>query len=163
MSSIESRPDLLSLWVGQAEAFFFPEGLLGFPGSRHFVLSRYQPPDGSVSPFFLLQTQESETSDREPGEYAALSFPLISPYWLVPDYHVTPPPGVLDTLGVQVATACVVLVIVTLRERLEEITVNLQGPLLLSPATRRGVQLVVEQYPVRYPLLGSGGKVSSDL
>lgn len=167
MSSAERRPQwvdaLLPFGVGQTEEFFFPEGLLGFPTAQHFVLSRYQPPDGSVSPFFLLRTKDSEANDGESGEHVSLSFPLISPYWLVPEYHVAPSPTVLDILAVQAETSCVVLVIVTLRERLEEITVNLQGPLLLNPAAHRGVQLVVEQYPVRYPLLGSGNKLSSDL
>lgn len=166
MSNAERRLQqvdaLLPLCVGQAEEFFFPEGLLGFPASQHFVLSPYRPPDGSVSPFFLLHTTDSATSDEEAEKYAALSFPLISPHWLVPDYRVVPPPAALAILGTQAATGCVVLVIVTLRERLEEITVNLQGPLLLNPATRRGVQLVVEQYPVRYPLLGGGNRVSFD-
>jgi flagellar assembly factor FliW len=39
------------------------------------------------------------------------------------------------------------------RERLEEITVNLQGPLLVNPVSLLGRQLVLEEYPVRYPLI----------
>lgn len=151
---------LVALRQGQQEEFCFPEGLLGFASYRRFVLSRYQPPDGSESPFLLLQAKETgaEAGDARARSTTSLSFPLISPYWLVPDYHVSPPPEVLARLGVGAAADCVILVIVTLRERLEEITVNLQGPLLFNPLARLGCQLVVEEYPVRYPLLGSGKK-----
>jgi flagellar assembly factor FliW len=144
---------LAMLLQGQQAEFCFPEGLLGFPSYRRFVLSRYQPPDGSESPFLLLQTKETEADAGD--SHISVSFPLISPYWLVPDYHVAPPPEVLAKLDVGAAAECVILVIVTLRERLEEITVNLQGPLLFNPLARLGCQLVVEEYPVRYPLLGS--------
>jgi FliW protein len=41
----------------------------------------------------------------------------------------------------------------TVRDRVEDITVNLQGPLIINSISLRGTQLVVEEYPVRYPLL----------
>ena len=45
------------------------------------------------------------------------------------------------------------MLIVTVRDRVEDITVNLQGPLIINSISLRGTQLVVEEYPVRYPLL----------
>ena len=45
---------------GQEQEFSVPEGLLGFPTYQHFVLSRYQPEDGSASPFYLLHAKEAE-------------------------------------------------------------------------------------------------------
>lgn len=131
-----------SLLRGEKQEFFFPEGLLGFASYRRFVLSRYQPADESSSPFFLLQAKEEE-----------ISFPLISPHLFVPDYHLSLPSEVLTKLGAGSMADLVILVIVTLRERLEEITANLQGPLLLNPVSCLGLQLVLEGYPVRYPLL----------
>jgi flagellar assembly factor FliW len=47
------------------------------------------------------------------------------------------------------------MLIVTVRERLEEITVNLQGPLVLNPSSSKGLQLVVEEYPLRHPLVAA--------
>jgi len=46
--------------------------------------------------------------------------------------------------------------IVTLRETLEEITVNLQGPLIVNPIAALGAQLVLEDQPLRHPLLKPG-------
>jgi len=133
---------ITSLLKGQEQEFFFPDGLLGFASCQRFGLSRYQPPDGSESPFFLLRAKEED-----------LSFPLISPRLLIPHYQLSPPSEVLTRLGAGSMVDLVILVIVTLRERLEETTANLQGPLLLNPISRLGLQLVVEDYPVRCPLL----------
>jgi len=45
------------------------------------------------------------------------------------------------------------LLIVTVRERAEETIVNLQGPLIINRVSLIGMQLVVEKYPSRHPLL----------
>jgi flagellar assembly factor FliW len=127
--------------AGERE-FHFPEGLLGFASCRSFMLGRYRPPDGSPSPFFIL---------RAPGE--GVSFPLILPHLFAPDYEPPIGPETLAKLGASSATDLAVLVIVTLRERLEDITVNLQGPVILNPSSRTGLQLVTEGFPLRYPLL----------
>ena len=121
---------------------FFPDGLLGFSSQRNFILSPYQPADGSASPFFVLQAEEDD-----------LCFPLVSPHSIVSDYTLTPPPEALSALRAGSPADLSVFVIVTLRERVEDITANLQGPILLNPASSLGLQLVVEHYPLRYPLI----------
>jgi len=129
------------LEAGERE-FVFPEGLLGFASYRRFMLGRYQPPDGSVSPFLILRALEE-----------GISFPLIHPRLLVPDYQPPIPPEVVARLEARSKDELVILVIVTLREKLEDITVNLQGPLVLNPSCAKGLQLVTDDFPVRYPLL----------
>lgn len=124
------------------EEFFFPEGLLGFSSHRYFVFAPYQPADGSASPFFVLQAKEDD-----------LSFPLIAPRLLASDYTLTPPAEVLAKIGAGSTADLAVFAIVTLREPIEQITVNLQGPILLNPVSRLGLQVVAEQYPLRYPLI----------
>ena len=131
-----------SLLQGQQQIFFFPDGLLGFSAYRRFTLSRYQSADGNESPFFVLQAVDGD-----------LSFPLVSPRLLMPDYHLSLSPEALVKLATDTTSDLVALAIVTLRPRLEDITANLQGPLLLNPIARLGLQIVAEQYPVRYPLL----------
>jgi flagellar assembly factor FliW len=126
---------------GKEREIVFPEGLLGLPACRHFSLGRYQPADGSDSPFFLLQSTDGD-----------LSFPLIEPQRFVSDYQLSLPVEVLAYLQARSLNDLVVLTIVTLRERLEDITVNLQGPLLLNLDAGLGVQLVIERYPVRHAM-----------
>jgi flagellar assembly factor FliW len=133
-----------SAFVVEEQQFFFPEGLLGFSSHQNFVLSPYQPPDGSASPFFLLQAKDDD-----------LCFPLISPDLLVADYSLALLPGVPAKLGASSTADLTVFAIVTLRERVAEITANLQGPVVLNPANRLGVQIIAEQYPLRHPLVNS--------
>ncbi len=127
---------------GSQQEFFFPVGLLGFASVQHFVLSDYQPPDGSQSPFYLLQASHED-----------LSFLLLSPHLLVPEYRMELSPQEIACLNATSIDDLVAMVIITFRDRLEETTANLQGPVLLNLATKKGFQIVVENYPVRHRLL----------
>ena len=131
------------IYLGQEEQpFFFPEGLLGFTSTRQFVLNRIQSQEGAESPFFFLRAKEEN-----------ISFPLISPHFFKLGYQVSPSPDVITKLEAGSVADLVVMVIVTLRDRMEDITANLQGPLLLNPVSQMGIQVVMEEYPVRYPFL----------
>ena len=126
----------------EEQQLFFPVGILGFPESRRYRLEQYRPEDGSESPFLTLKCLDYD-----------LSFALIYPRALGLDYRVPVSEEVLDTLSAASANQLSSLLIVTLRERIEDTTVNLQGPLIINPASSLGLQLVVEQYPLRYPMI----------
>lgn len=145
--AVQTRAPLV-LPTGGAQEFFFSDGLLGLSTYQHFLLRRYQPEDGSTSPFFLLNAKDQEEK---------LSLPCIEPFLFAPAYQLSPPVEVLALLQAGSLAEVAVLVIVTLRDRMEEITANLQGPLLLNPKAGLGLQLVVERFPVRHPLLAQGG------
>jgi flagellar assembly factor FliW len=85
----------------------------------------------------------------------SLEFPLIHPSSLPLNYRFDTDAEVLATLEADSSDQLVPMLIITLRDRLEEITVNLQGPLVLNPRSCKGLQLVVEDYPFRYPLVGT--------
>jgi flagellar assembly factor FliW len=123
--------------------FFFPAGVLGFANCRHFRLARFCPEDGSESPFFTLRCVDP-----------SLEFPLIHPSSISLDYRFHAGPEVLAALEASSAEELEPMLIVTVRDKIEDITVNLQGPLVLNPKSLRGLQLVVEDYPLRYPLVG---------
>lgn len=131
-----------ALLNGQHQNLFFPEGLLGFSSYQRFTLSRYQTTEESESPFFILQSVD-----------ATLSFPLIAPHLLVPDYELSLLPETLIKLATDTINDLVAMAIVTLRPRIEDITANLQGPVLFNPIARLGLQTIVERYSVRHPLL----------
>jgi len=120
----------------------FPEGILGFPDDRRYRLCRFDGADENQSPFFILQSLEHD-----------LSFPLIHPDLVAMDYRVPVNPEIIAALEAENESVLVPLLIVTVRERVEDITVNLQGPLLISTVSLLGRQLVLEEYPVRYPLI----------
>ena len=125
-----------------AQVFRFPTGLCGLPTCHTFALSRYQPEDGSPSPFYVLEEQRGD-----------LSFFLISPFSIVKEYPLEIPPALLTVLLAQESSELVSLAIVTLRARLEEASVNLQGPLVINPQSRLGLQAITENYPLRFPLV----------
>ncbi|HEY2919238.1 MAG TPA: flagellar assembly protein FliW [Candidatus Binatia bacterium] len=121
---------------------YFPEGLLGFPNCQRYKIARFDPGDGSESPFFILESTEHN-----------LSFTLIHPDFVAPDYELPVSPELLISLLAHSEKDLVPMLIVTVRDRVEDITVNLQGPLIINSVSSMAMQLVIEDYPVRHPLL----------
>src|SRR5215467_1100901 len=121
---------------------FFPAGLLGFASCHQYRLERFKPHDDSESPFLLLCAMDQD-----------LSFPLIHPASIGLDYKLPVTPELLAALDAKSPDELVPLLIVTVRDQLEEITVNLQGPVIMNPGSSLALQLVIERYPVRHPLL----------
>jgi len=124
------------------QELFFPAGLLGFGSCHQYRLERFKPHDESESPFLLLCATDQD-----------LSFPLIHPASIGLDYKFPVTPELLAALDAKSPDELVPLLIVTVRDQLEEITVNLQGPVIMNPGSSRALQLVIERYPVRHPLL----------
>jgi flagellar assembly factor FliW len=82
-----------------------------------------------------------------------LSFVVLQPEVVLANYQVPCFPELLKSLGAESAAELLTLLIVTVRERLEDITVNLQGPLVVSTRSRVGIQLVLEEFPLRHRLI----------
>lgn len=139
---VSKKKPMAPLLEGEEHEFFFPGGLLGFSSYQRFVLSPFRPADQSYSPFFILRTLDGE-----------ISFPLIYPHFVLSDYRLSFSPEVLAHLDAGSAADLIILIMTTLRGRLEEMTANLAGPILLSPVSGLGLQLVVDHYPVRYPFI----------
>jgi flagellar assembly factor FliW len=123
-------------------AIVFSTGLLGFANCRRFSLSRFEPADGHASPFLVLSSLDQE-----------LSFVVIQPKFVAADYTVPCFAELLQSLGADSAAELLTLLIVTVRDRIEDITVNLQGPLVVSTRSHVGIQLVLEDFPLRHPLV----------
>jgi len=128
--------------VGQE--IIFPLGLLGFPDCARFHLSRMEIGADNDSPFLVLNSLDQE-----------LSFVAIHPDLVIAQYVVPVTPELLVQLGAKSEAELVALLIVTARDRIEDVTVNLQGPLLISTVSHRAIQLVIEEYPLRQPLVSA--------
>lgn len=115
----------------------FPDGLIGVGGSRFVLLTREE-----SGAFKWLQ-------DAERGE---LALPVTDPFPFFPDYEVRISDAEAERIGIAAADEADVLVIVRAAEALEDFSVNLLAPLLVS----RGVgHQVINEAPaaVRVPLL----------
>ena len=125
--------------VDEGRLIEFPEGVLGFPDESHYALIQIND-EGN---FFWLQ------SISRPE----VAFVVCDPRLFVPDYEVPAKPEEFSQIGLEdVAQAQVFIVINKVARAL---TGNLQGPLVINAANRRGRQLVLSEkkYSTRHPLM----------
>ncbi|NLG36561.1 MAG: flagellar assembly protein FliW [Clostridiales bacterium] len=122
-------------------ALTFPEGIYGFEDVKSFTLLRSTRDD---SPIRWLKA-----ADRD------LYFPVIDPRLIVPDYDFDLSHENMIKLGATNASQFVVLCIVVLPERVEDMTVNLKSPIVINAHNQRGMQLILdeEEYDIRHPIL----------
>lgn len=118
------------LEVEEQHVLHFPEGIIGFEECRKFLIVH----DEDSEPFRWLVSLED----------AELSFPLLDPTLLMPDYD--------KRLGATGETS--IFVIATLNENVEESTLNLRSPIVIDE-TRTGRQLVLEDdsLQLQFPLI----------
>ena len=125
--------------VDDERVIHFPEGLLGFPDQKQFVLLQ----TNSEGNFFWLQS-----ADRP-----ELAFVVSDPLLFVPDFQLPAKAEDMEHIGLARWADAQVLVIVNKVDR--TLTGNLQGPLLINAVNRRGRQLVLSEkkYSTRHPLM----------
>ena len=134
--------------VAEEQIMDFPEGLLGFPDEKKFALMEYKP----ESPFYILQSM------ADPD----LTFLMINPFAFFNDYDFHMGDALMAEIGLTADNPPTVFNIATVRDKIENMTVNLAGPVLVNIRDRKAAQWVIEktQFPTRYPLFpaGTGGK-----
>ncbi|NLC55375.1 MAG: flagellar assembly protein FliW [Armatimonadetes bacterium] len=129
------------LEIEEATVLYLDRGLLGFGQYHRYVLLQ----SDENSPFRWLQCLD------EPS----LAFVVADPLQWFPDYtvHLSDADAAeLELTGPDDAGICVV---VTLPSRLEEMTANLLGPIIINVRTRRAAQVVLDdpRYHTRHPLV----------
>ncbi|HXQ62580.1 MAG TPA: flagellar assembly protein FliW [Acidimicrobiales bacterium] len=110
----------------------FGGGIPGFPASRHFAIESLAP---ELQPFCVMRSVDE----------TGISFVLVPPGALFPDYTIEIDEQHVATLGLESADDAVVLAIVTLGQ---PPTANLLGPLVVNRRTRAAAQVV--QYQSSY-------------
>jgi flagellar assembly factor FliW len=127
----------------------FPSGLVGCADWRRFVLLS----DDEAPALHVLQSLD------EP----AISFLVTGPVLVEPDYRVAIGAPELTRLGLTRPDEAVVLCILTARGDPPRITANLMGPIVINPATRLAVQLVLADSPygTQHPLVLAGDDSAS--
>ncbi|HHZ19609.1 MAG TPA: flagellar assembly protein FliW [Firmicutes bacterium] len=121
------------------ELINFPEGLPGFEDCHRFLLLQ---PEGSV--FRCLQSVDNP----------AVAFVTVSPHLFYPEYSIDLPEESVQALGLKSPEDAVVLGIATIREKLEDSTINLQAPIVINKESRLGRQEILPDsgYAIRCPL-----------
>ncbi|MBM4108578.1 MAG: flagellar assembly protein FliW [Phycisphaerae bacterium] len=107
----------------------FPKGLLGFAECRRYCLLE----PGEDACFFWLQSLD------DPG----LAFVVTDPALFVQDFSVPIRQEQLDELGLASLTDAQVFIIVNKVD--QQLTGNMQGPLVVNTLTRTGEQFVLAE------------------
>ena len=133
-----------SIEVNSDEIFVFPDGLLGFPECTRYIFIDEE----GTAPFRRMQSLDN----------AALAFVVIDPLSFKQDYSFQITKDDLAMVKSEDTQGLVVYAIVTMAKYLKDVTVNLQGPLVINPSARLGHQFVLvnEEYTTRESLLGNG-------
>ena len=120
----------------------FPSGLIGFSEDRRFVIRE----DEAASPFRWLQAVDNQ----------ALAFVMIEPHVSVSNYELELTKDNLRKLKAESIKDLSVYVLVTMAKNMEDVTVNLQGPLLFNLEKLLGLQFIIQdgKQSTRHPLFG---------
>ncbi|AHC14631.1 flagellar assembly protein FliW [Salinispira pacifica] len=127
-----------SIDVDDKQIISFPKGILGFEDHHDFALL-----DASQAPFYWLQSLSN----------AQTAFVLISPDVFRKDYELSVVSAELELLeivqkddgdlvyrGSDESAELLVLSIVTVTADKNQMTANLQGPIIINPRDRLGMQ-----------------------
>lgn len=120
----------------------FPEGLMGFETYREFALIE----ESAESPFKWLQ------STVEQG----LAFIVIQPELFLDDYKPLIPEDELSQIGLNSVDEALIFLIVTIPGNSpQDMTANLQGPILINKKKLIAGQLISrdDRHPVRYKMM----------
>ena len=115
--------------VDDSAAISFPDGLLGFPDARSFVI--FDGPEGT--PFKWLQSADKPE----------LAFVICDPLLFAADYRVSVPAAELVDLCIDRLEDAVVCVILSIPADPWRMTANLLGPLVFNASRRIGKQVVL--------------------
>jgi flagellar assembly factor FliW len=118
----------------------FPEGLVGLPELKRFVLVRHR----DDSQFRWLQSLDD-------GDVAFL---VVDPSVYVHDYAPDMPSHVQNFLSLDDETPVLVYTVCTIPNgQPKAMTLNLAGPIVVNAASGQAMQVVLEdeRYPVRFP------------
>ena len=123
----------------------FPRGLIGLGGSRYALLST-----DADSPFSWLHSVEDPD----------LALPVTRPWQFFPGYEVELSDAEAISLGLTDEVPADVWVTVRATERVEDFTVNLRAPIVVTPrADGAEAYQVINEAPdcdVRVPLFAAG-------
>ena len=111
------------------EGALFEHGLLGFPQSKRFSMSAWGAEDG---PFLLMKSLDDSSE-----------FLVADPDAFFPDYEPEIDLETAEWLGISTPDEAIVLVIISVPDQAEQATANLLGPLVINRATRRSMQMVL--------------------
>ena len=116
-----------------------PDGVLGFEDlKRYIILDHFD----KESPFKWLQSVEDPS----------LAFVITDPLVFVPEYKAKISKEEVSSIALSDASKAIIVVIVNIKRDHSEITVNLQGPIVINAEKKLARQIIIREnnYSVRH-------------
>lgn len=128
--------------IDERQRITIPSGLYGFEGLEQFILM-----DARQRPFYWLQSLDVQE----------VAFVLIDPKLIRPDYDARIDSTDFEALGIKDSNdeRFLQFSIVTIPEDRQEMTANLQGPIIINKESRMGRQCISQNdnWKVRHNIL----------
>lgn len=123
-----------------SDILYFAHGIPGFEEENKFILL----PLEENSTFQILQSIKTEQ----------LAFIITSPYSVVSDYSFDIDEATVKALDIKNEDEIAVFAIVTLKESLENSTINLKAPIVLNTINKKAKQVILDKdnYAIRHKL-----------
>lgn len=125
--------------INPSQIIKFEHGLPGFEDEKEFI----QLPLSEGSAYQVLQSVKT----------AGLAFIITSPYAIIADYNFDLEDSVIQALDIKSVEEVAVFVIVSLKDTLENSTVNMKAPIVLNIENQKAKQIILdEDYAIRHQL-----------
>jgi flagellar assembly factor FliW len=126
--------------VKQENLFTFPKGILGFEDIHEYVFLLNE----KVEPFIFMQALGK----------SALCFVCIETFILDENYELQLSDAQTKELGLERPEDALVLSLVTVKKKVEDITANLMSPIVINLKTCKAQQIIQENsnYPVQFKI-----------
>lgn len=118
----------------------FPQGLPGFEELHQFIILEVP----QTKPVYWLQSTENK--------YIAL--PVILSFEIMDDYYIDIRENELEELQVESQNDLLVMNVVVIPEKIEDMTVNLAAPIIINAVRGVGKQIIIDAktMPIRWPV-----------
>ncbi len=125
--------------VTENQKITFSEGIFGFENISDYYLI-----DANIAPFMLLQAAEDE----------AIGFIVCDPFLFFQSYEFDLNEEAKKSINLEKSEDLLVLTIVTLSDKIDEVTANLVGPIIINIKTHQAIQYIVNdpKYTTKHPI-----------
>ncbi len=129
--------------IADEKIITFPNGIIGFPDMTKFTMI-YDEEKGTNAGIRWLQSMDEPT----------FAMPVMDPLVVKEDYNPEVDDEILKNIGTLTPDNTLVLVTITVPSDLTQMSVNLQGPIIINVDERKACQVIVDtsDCPVKYPV-----------
>lgn len=130
--------------IAENEIISFSEGLLGFDDMKKYIIINN--PDPEI-PFHWLQSID------EPN----LAFVITNPFAFVDNYEFNISDRVVKELEIEKHENLTIYSIVVVPQNIENMTINLKGPVIINMKNRKAKQIVLEndKYTLKHKIINN--------